>query len=161
LSPAALLAAAIVAGREKSAAGELAAALTFSMLSVPVCLAGGIPTPHALSVGITFASVFVMGTLMIRGIVLAVRGGGDPAAARRTRVLVLVLAAVASAAIVAAGQRALLPWTTLVAVCPGVLAAVYLAIWPPSPAKLRRVGWTLIATTSAAAAVLIAGLAGT
>jgi hypothetical protein len=161
LGPAALLAAAIAAGQEKSALGEVAAALSFSLLTVPVCLAAGSSTSSALAVGIAFASIFVLGTLVVRAVVLGARGGGNPSAARRTRVVVLMLAAVISVLIAAAGRHTLLPWSTLAAVSPGVLAAVTLSIWWPSPTKLRRVGWLLIAATSAAAVVLTAGLAGT
>src|SRR5262245_62060924 len=48
LAPGALLAAAIVLGREKHALGEVGAALTFSFVAVPLCLASGASARTAL-----------------------------------------------------------------------------------------------------------------
>ncbi|MGH9146652.1 MAG: YwiC-like family protein, partial [Vicinamibacterales bacterium] len=85
------VAVAIIAEREKSAAAEVAVASAFSLLAVPICLAANASLSAALAVGIAFALVFVVGTLAARVIVLRVRGGGDPRAARSTRMTVLVL----------------------------------------------------------------------
>jgi hypothetical protein len=46
------------------------------------------------------------------------------------------------------------PWAPL----PVCIAAVVIAIKPPSARQLRSVGWTLVATTAATAGILIAGL---
>jgi len=160
LMPAAVLAAAITTDREKSSQAEVAVALAFSLVAVPVCLAAGASTDSALAVGIAFASIFVTGTLAVRVIVLQVRGGGDPRAARTARVTVLVLTTAAGAGLVATAWRGLLPWTALLAASPGLVSAGWLAWLPPSPTRLRRVGWTLVTTSAAAALILIAGVAG-
>ncbi|HEY1302438.1 MAG TPA: YwiC-like family protein [Vicinamibacterales bacterium] len=158
LIPAACLAIAIALGREKRALGEMAAALTFSFVAVPICLASGAPMSTALSVAGTFASIFVTATLAVRVVILRVRGGGDPRGARATRVAVVTLALAIGAALLAATARQATPWPTLAAVVPGLIGALFLALLPPPPTRLRRVGWTLIGTSATAAAILIAGL---
>jgi hypothetical protein len=50
-------------------------------------------------------------------------------------------------------------WTTLLAITHGLLVAVALALRPPAATRLRRVGWTLVSTSTAAALTLIAMLA--
>jgi hypothetical protein len=158
LLPIAFLAAALSAKDEKNAQGEIAVALAFSLVAIPICLAGGASTSTALSVGLVFASIFVTGTLGVRVSVLKVRGGGHPFEARATRSSALVLAVLTCAGLVAAGLQGLLPWTTLLAATPGLLAAVCVAGFAPSPTKLRTIGWTFVSTSGAAALILIAGL---
>jgi hypothetical protein len=132
--------------------------LAFSLVAIPVCLAAGASTRTALSVAIAFASIFTTGTLSVRVMVLKARGGGNPSAARATRLMVLMFAAGLTAGLVAARLRGFLPWTTLIAASPGLLAAVSVAVAAPSPTKLRAVGWSLVSTSGAAALILIAGL---
>jgi hypothetical protein len=158
LVPALVLGAAVSAKDEKTTRGELAAALAFSLAAVPVCLAAGATVSTALAVGITFAVVFVADTLAVRSIVLAVRGGGNPRAARSARIAVLVLTVAAAVGLAVAGLRAVLPWATLGAAAPGLAAAAWLAMLPPRPTQLRAVGWTLVGTSVIAALVLIARL---
>jgi hypothetical protein len=52
----------------------------------------------------------------------------------------------------------LLPWVLLLAIAPGVATAAILAVHPPPPTRLRAVGWTLVATSAAAAMILIVAL---
>lgn len=159
LLPASGVGVAIIAAREKSAAAEVAVASAFSLLAVPLCLAANASLGTALAVALTFALVFVVGTLAARAIVLGVRAGGDRRGARTTRIAVLVLTCAGSAALAAAAARSLLPWTTLLAAAPGLMAGSWLAVRPPAPDRLRLVGWTLVAVAAAAALALIAGLA--
>ena len=156
--PGACLAIAIALELEKRALGEVTAALTFSFAAVPMCLASGASTTTAISISIAFAAIFVTATLAVRVVILRVRGGGDPRAVRATRLTVLTLASVIGIALVAATARHTMPWPTIAAAAPGLIGAVWLALRPPSPARLRTVGWTLVATSATAAAVLIAGL---
>lgn len=158
LAPAAWFAAALVRTDAKSAQGEVAVAVSFSLLAVPLGLAAGGPLRAALAVAAAYTAIFVTATLAVRVVILNVRGGGSPAAVRATRSAALVLAAVSGAAIVAAAVRGLLPWSTVVSAAPGLIASTALAVAVPSAARLRMVGWTLIASSAAAAVVLIAGL---
>ena len=159
LLPGAILMFAILAKREKSAYGEVAVALAFSLVAVPVCLAAGAAAATAWCVGIAFASVFVSGTLAVRAIVLAVRGGGNPSVAHATRIMTLTVGALAVASLAFMGARTLLPWATLIAAVPGLAVATWLTLFPPLPNRLRSVGWTLVATSVFTALVLVAGLA--
>ena len=134
-------------------------ALAFSLLAVPVCLAAGVPGRTAFSIGLTFALISVAGTLAVRVVILGVRGGGNPQAVRATRTTTLTLTSVGSVLLVLAASRLWLPWITLVAAAPGLTAAGWLALFPPPPTRLRTVGWTLVATSAAAAVILTTGLA--
>lgn len=157
LLPAVCVAAAIPARREKSAAAEIAVALTFSSVATPLCLAAGAHARTAAVVGIVFALVFVADTLAVRSVILAARGG-NTRAARSTRIAVLLLAATGCGALALCAAEALLPWAALLASAPGLGAAAWLVLFPPAPSRLRRVGWTLVAATAASALILVGGL---
>jgi hypothetical protein len=158
LLPTALLAGAVVSDREKTGAGEITAAMAFSFVAIPVCLVAGTALSTALSVGIAFASLFAGSTLGVRVAILKVRGGGDPRQVRAARRLLLILTVCVSVGLAMAAMSAVLPWTTLLAISPGLLVAIALAFRPPAPTHLRTVGWTLVSTSTAAALILIAAL---
>jgi hypothetical protein len=158
LGPALFLAAAIAARQEKRPAAEIAVALAFSLAAVPICLAAGAQVATACAVGAAFALVFVPATLVVRAILIDVRGRGSPRASRLTRAAVLILAGAAALGFAAAASRGLLAWTTLMAAAPGLAASSWMAVFPPRPSRLRAVGWTLVAVSTIAALVLIAGL---
>jgi hypothetical protein len=158
LIPATMLAVAIVIEHEKRALGEVAAALTFSLVAVPISLASGATLRTAISVGIVFASIFVTSTLAVRVVVLRVRGGGHPRSERATRITVLIVSTALAVGFVIAGRRQAIPWAAAAAAAPGVAGAVWLSMIPPSPTRLRTVGWTLVATAGMAAVMLVLGL---
>jgi YwiC-like protein len=160
LVPAVFVAAAVIARREKSALGEIAVALTFSLIAVPICVASGAPPDTALAVGVAFAIIFVAATLSVRAIVLKVRAGGNARASSSTRAALWTFAVASTAGLVTSALRGILPWTVLLAVAPGLVAAMWLTSFPPPPARLRTVGWTLIAISTAATLILIGGLSG-
>jgi len=155
LAPAALLAIAIAIEHEKRALGEVAAAVTFSSVAVPIALAASASLRVALGIAIAFAAIFVTATLAVRVVILRVRGGGKPRAERNTRITVWIVSAALLASIAWASARHVTPWATMAAAAPGVVGAVWLSMRPPSPAYLRTVGWTLVATSAFAALVLI------
>jgi YwiC-like protein len=157
LVPGSVLATAIVAGHEKRTTGEVAVALTFACVAVPVCLASGASLRQALSVAIAFASIFVTLTLAVRVVILRVRGGGDVRAERVTRAAVLVMSPALLTALAWTTARRLTPWPALAAAAPGLIAALWIVWRPPSPTHLRTVGWTLIAISAAAAVILVVG----
>jgi hypothetical protein len=157
IAPALVVAAAIAAGREKGAAAEIAVALAFAAVALPLCLVAGVPTTTAAAVAIVFAVVFVAATLAVRSVILTARGG-NTATARSTRVAVLLLVGATCGALAVSAARALLPWAALAAVAPGFAVAAWLVLSPPAPTRLRRVGWTLVAATTATALILVSGL---
>jgi len=158
LVPAAVLAMAIAIEHETRALGEVAVALTFSSVAVPLCLAAGSLLRTALSIALAFAAIFVTATLAVRVVILRVRGGGDPRAERLTRATVWTVSGALLVSMAWASARGLVSWATIAAVAPGLVGALWLSVRPPSPASLRTVGWTLVATSAAAAVILIVGL---
>lgn len=148
----------IARGQEKSAAAEMIVALAFSVCAVPVSLVAGAPTRTASAIAIAFASIFATATLAVRAVVLRVRGGGNPRAERATRIAVLILIVAIATGLITAAMRGWMTGAPGVAATPGLAVAAWLALRPPPPARLRTVGWTLVATSTAAAVVLVAML---
>lgn len=156
MAPALVVGVAIATGREKRAMGETSVALVFSLVALPLGLAAGAARETALSVALVFGVVFVACTLAVRSLVLSTRGGGQPVASRRMRDAALVFSGVAATALALAASRAVVSWAAVVAAAPGLLAACWLTLRPPPPTELRRVGWTLVAVSAAAALMLMA-----
>jgi hypothetical protein len=154
--PATCVAASVLLGREKSGFGEVAAAVAFSAAAVPMTLAGGGTLRQSVSIAIPFALLFVTSTLAVRLVVLRVRGGGDPRAARLTRHAVFLVAAFSAAALGAAIAADYVPVIVAMAAAPGVAAAIVVAARPPSPARLRPLGWILIAVSVVTTGILSA-----
>lgn len=158
LVPAILLAIATFARREKTWYGEVAAATAFSGLAVPIAVAAGTPAPAALSIAIPFAVLFIASTLAVRAVILRVRGGGvNIGAAQVTRRATFAFSVLTTIAILAGVSASWWPPRALVASAPGLIAALYLAAFPPPPTRLRTVGWTLVTLSFATAAIVIVG----
>lgn len=156
VAPALFLAAALVRGQEKTWYGELAASLAFAGAAVPISMAAGASVETAASVAIPFALLFIASTLAVRVVILQVRGGGDAGAATISRFAALGVAAGGAGALAALSALRLLPVSVLVAAAPGLVTTVVIAIRRPSPARLRSVGWTLVAVGVLTAAIVIA-----
>jgi hypothetical protein len=158
LLPVAIVALACATGREKSALGEVAVALAFSALAIPVCVVAGATFATAVSISAAFGVLFAASTLAVRIVILRVRGGGNPRAVRMTRTLLLALIASTALAMALAFTMSSLPMAPPLAVVPGLALSVGLAARPPAPARLRTVGWALVTISVFTAGVLIAGL---
>lgn len=148
-----LLAASVVAwlaarGEEKTAAGEVFAAGSLSGASIPVGLAAGVPLGAAAGAWCAFTLAFAASTLAVRSVISHAKA---PVAAPRR---VLPVLAIAIAAPLAA---AVVPAWCAVAAAPMIATALWIAAFPPSPRSLRKVGWTLVGSSLAASATLIAG----
>ena len=154
--PALLLAAATARGYDKSWHAQVMAALAFSGAAVPVSMAAGATMASGVAVMIPFALLFVSSTLAVRVVIFRVRGGGDPQAAAATRAAVLVLAAAAAVALAAAAVASVLPSSVLLAAAPGLVTAVVVALHPPAPTHLHRLGWTLLAVSLVTGALVFA-----
>jgi hypothetical protein len=154
--PALLLTGAMIAGREKSWYGETAAAFAFAGAAVPVALAAGAPLDVGLAVAIPFALLFTTTTLAVRVVILRVRGGGDPYAVAATRRATLAVAGAASALIGVMTIRGWLEPSVLAASAPGLVTAVLVVARPPSPARLRTLGWSLVAVSMLTAVIVVA-----
>jgi hypothetical protein len=156
LAPALLLAFMTARGRDKSSSGEVLAAVTFAGAAVPVCIAAGASATTAAAVAIPFALLFGASTLAVRVVILKVRGGGDPRATAATRRAALFLVGGATVALAVAIAVDRLPASVLAAAGPGLLTAAVVAAHPPSPARLRTLGWALIGVSVVTAAIVIA-----
>ena len=155
LVPALLLTIAVVSGREKSWYGEVAASLAFAGTSVPISMAAGASIATALALAIPFVRLFVASTLAVRVVILQVRRGGDREAATTTRRAAFLVAGCGATVLTWAALGNVLPGSVLAAAAPGLATAVVVAAKPPSPARLRVLGWTLVAVSIATAAIVI------
>jgi hypothetical protein len=154
--PAVLLGAETVRGREKSWHGEVAAALAFAGLAVPIAMAGGASLTIGMTVAAPFALLFVTGTLAVRTAILRVRGGGNPQAVRAAQRSVFAAAVGGTVGLAWLASADVLPAATIAAASPGLLIAVVIAARPPRPARLRTIGWTFVAVSVLTAAIVIA-----
>ena len=153
--PGMVLIVATIMRREKSWYGESSAALAFAGAAVPVTIAGGASLAAAWTVAIPFALLFTTTTLAVRVVILRVRGGGDQRATAATRRTTLALCTVGAAALTALTAVDLLsPWV-LVSSVPGLLTATLVAVRPPAPAHLRRLGWRLVAVSTLTTAIVV------
>lgn len=154
LVPAIYLFIAAASGKGKSIGAEVAVAIAFSLVAVPLCVLGGPSVAAGAVVAIAFVTNFVLATLAVRVVIAKVRGGGDPRLVATMRVWVYGLAMAIVVAAVVLASVGWLPWLPLLALIPGIATAFWIAAFPPPPAKLRAVGWTLV-TTSAIVAILL------
>jgi len=107
------------------------------------------------AVAIPFALLFSVSTLAVRVAILKVRRGGDPRAAHATRRAALSLAGGATVALVVAIASDHLSPSVLTAAGPGLLTAAVVAAHPPSPTRLRTLGWALIGVSVVTAAIVV------
>lgn len=153
--PALALALAMLRRREKSWYGEVSAALAFSTAAVPVTMAAGGTLDTAALVAIPFALFFVTTTLAVRVVILTVRGGGNPRAVAATRHATIASTAGGAALLALASLVGLLSASILIVAAPGLLTAGTIALRPPLPTRLRRVGWTLVGVSLITAALVV------
>jgi hypothetical protein len=155
LALAALLIPLIVSHREKSLAGELLVAFTFSTMLIPVALAGAVSFRAAVIASAVWSTIFSLGIFMVRAVIANAKKGAVGTGlvyASRT----LSLAAIASSlallltdAVPAAAAAAILPAAFITLACN--LIAIH-------PRHLRGLGWSLVGSNVIALAALIIGL---
>jgi hypothetical protein len=144
-----------VRGQEKSWYGEVAAAATFAGLALPVAMAAGAPAWRAAAIALPFGVLFVAGTLAIRTVILRVRRGGTIRVASITGGSTVTVAVAGVVCLAWLAIRDFLPPATLVAATPGLAVVLGIVARPPRPARLRAIGWTLVAASIFAAGVLV------
>jgi len=144
----------VTSGRERTTGGEVLIALTLTSASFPVVMAGGASVQAAATVGAVFAASFVSATLAVRAVIArATRSPHGPnrtAAAIVVGLLVLALGILTDYGVVAR--------VAIWAAAPACLLALVLLASMPAPRHLRRIGWTIVGVTAAAAVVLMAAL---
>ena len=139
-----------VRGKEKTTAGELLAAGALAGVAVPVAIAAGVGWPATLGAWGAWVAAFGASTWAVRAVIAHRK---EPVAAA-IRVLPLGLPIGAAVTLAALG---LVPWFCAIAAAPMTLVAIAIAASPPHPRALKRVGWSLVAASVAAAGILIAG----
>jgi hypothetical protein len=149
---AAILLSVIATRREHTTAGEMLTACTLASLALPAALAAHTSHYVAVTCALVFAAAFVTGTVCVRAVITHTRR--PPAYAARIAGALTATAAIAILAFFGAigFASSIGPWAAL----PVCAAGVALVVKPPSARQLRIVGWTLVAATAAAAALLIA-----
>ncbi len=144
----------VAVGRERSTAGEMLVGITLSSLSVPVALAGLVAMPAALTVFAVFTAVFVTATVAVRAMIGRVAKAGGPRPVIAGILSVGVLVVLAGFAMGDALTR-----VAPLAALPVCAVGFWLTVWPPSPKRLRAIGWTLVGATALTATILVVALA--
>jgi hypothetical protein len=151
-----LLAIVIGARREHTASGEVLSAIVMASLAWPAALAAGVSPIASRTCAAVFGGGFAAATLAVHAVIARTRR--PPGRGAR---ITAVLAALAIGGLVgAAAQMHVLDRAAGVAVAPMLCGAVVLAWAAPPARRLRTVGWTLIAVSTATAGMTIAILRG-
>jgi hypothetical protein len=152
LSLGVLLAIVIVARREHTPGGEVLSAIVVASCAWPAALAAGATPVAARTCAVVFAGGYAAATLAVHAVIARTRR--PPATAAR---ITATLAAVVVALVVATAARLhLVDWLAVVAVAPMLCGAIVLAWAAPPARRLRTVGWTLIALSTATAGMALA-----
>jgi len=150
---AALVAVLVWQGVERTTLGEVAVAAGLSSSGYPVAIASGASPGSAGAAWLAWVLGFAAATLAVRVLLAQARGEpGDPGGRSALAVAALALLPTGLAA------RTAVPWAVPAAVAPLAIAALAIVALRPSPRRLKRVGWTILAASLATAAVLVAGL---
>jgi hypothetical protein len=155
LVPATALAIAMVRHAEKSWFGEIAAALAFAGLSVPVSIAAGSSLRSAATIALPFVLLFTTSTLAVRTVILRTQGGGNTRAMAATRRCAFAVTGLGATGLISLASAGFLPVTALTAAAPGLVSALVIMARPPQPARLRSIGWTLVAASMLTGAILM------
>ena len=155
LVPAFMLLALLLTRREKTSIGEIAAAISFASVAIPVCAVAA-PSPlHGFAVAFAFASLFIVSTLAVRIVVLGSRAGGDPPAVHRTRIQLATAMIVTGIGMSLIARSETAAGIATLGLLPGLGVAGAIAFHPPPARRLRTVGWTLLSTTALLAVAIV------
>ncbi len=138
----------LLADAEKTLLGEWVAAGALSSIIVPLCVAGGGSPAVALQAFLVFVLGFFASVSAVRA-TIATKKHGAGLASRLAPVL-----ATGATGLALAGLRVVPTWVPI-ASAPMLVGAIALAAFPPPPRALMRVGWTLVATGVATAALVV------
>lgn len=153
LALAVFVAIAVFMHRERTTAGEIVVGLALASVSLPIATAGLVARASAVTLFVVFASIFITATVAVRSMVGRVAKAGGPHPVVAIALTLAVLAGLASA--VAIGRLAPIAPLAALPVC---VVALGLTVRPPSPRRLRAVGWTLVGATGLTAVILVVAL---
>jgi hypothetical protein len=143
--------------QERTLSGEVLAALALSAWAVPVALGGGMEVAPALTLWGTYGLCFGLATLAVRTVIASHR----PRAPREK--LRWGTGVTVAGMLLAAGAWALvsgLPLSQVAAPWPMGLVSLGLCVGLPSPRRLHALGWSLGASGTLTAVLLVLGGAG-
>jgi len=150
-----LLAPLILARREKTTAGELLAAWSFSTTLIPVALAAGAELNAAISAAVVWGIASSLVTIAVRSVIARNKGksghGHGPMFAPALCVVTIAVALVLAV-------RSELSTPVALAVLPTALVALAFGLAGVHPRHLRRVGWSFVASNTLVLAALLIGL---
>jgi len=146
----ALAALVLVAGSERSTAGEIVISTALASVSLPVAIAAGASMAAALTCAATFAAAFAAATVSVRAVIAGARGSSR---GERRLALAIDAALLMLVAMLAFG-RVILPAAVWAAAPVGAVALGLAAVIPP-PRYLRQIGWTLVAATALTGGILV------
>jgi hypothetical protein len=149
-----LLAIVIGARREHTAWGEVLSAIVMASLAWPAALASGAAPVAARTCAVVFAGGYAAATLAVHAVIARTRR--PPATA--ARIAAMVVSVVILVMVWLAVRTHALDRAAVAAIAPMVGGAFVLAWIAPPAKRLRTVGWTLIAVSTAAAAITIVAL---
>jgi YwiC-like protein len=152
LSLGALLAMVIGVRREHTPVGEVLSAIVMASLAWPAAIASGVPPVAASTCAVVFAGGYAAATLAVHAVIARTR---QPPAIR-ARITAMLTAVVIVVLVGTAAQMHVLDRAAAVAVAPMLCGAIVLAWAAPPAGRLRTVGWTLIAVSTATAGIAIA-----
>jgi YwiC-like protein len=141
----------IAVDREHTMGGECWMSATMGAFAAPMALGAGVSTQAAATAAAALAAAFVAPTLGVHAVIAFTRH--PPALEARLICLVAVIGIVVMLSVFA--SRGLISGSGTWAAVPASAAACGLAARPPSARRLRGVGWTLVATSTAAVTILI------
>lgn len=140
--------------RERTIPGELSVAFALSGAGGVVALAAGASAAAATALFATWAVAFGASVFAVQTVLLRTRSRGERDVGPLHAAAILTLAAGGSAAAIVNG----LGWTVPVAVAPTVALSIAVSLARPSASRLKSLGWSLVAATTASLALLVAGL---
>jgi hypothetical protein len=140
-----------LARRERTGAGELAAAWGFAAAALAAAAAGGAGMARAGALGLVLAAILSLAMAIVHLHLLALRRAG--ASGPRLAAFLLGLALAAGAWLL--GRAGLLPRAAFAALAPMVLAGLGIWLVPPRPRQLKATGWIAAACALAGAALAV------
>jgi hypothetical protein len=146
-----LLAPFVAARKEKTAWGEIIAAIAMATAALPASLAAEIPRDLALCAIASWSLGAITATCGVREVISAQRAPASFVARIASPALITLVGIGA----VVAGW---LPWWSIAAASPSLALALGLAASPPHPGHLRRVGWTLATASIVTLVALVVAL---
>lgn len=151
-----LLAIVIGLKREHTLGGEVLAAVAMASLAWPAALAASVPPLAARTCAVVFAGGYAAATVAVHAVIARARRPPAIRARIATMLAVVVIVIVVGIGV----QMHALDRAASVSIAPMLCGAIVLAWAAPPATRLRTVGWTLIAVSTATAGITIAFLRG-